>query len=280
MAYEDALAELYQAPNSQFVAERKRLAADLKAAGDAAGAKRLADRKRPTVSAWVVNQLYWHARDAFDEMLATAEQLRKGHLKASAAHREAIAKLRKRAAALLEDSGHAATEATLRRVTTTLSALAATGGFDPDLPGTLAADRDPPGFEAVGLLGAPDDEAEPEAEQEDEKPAAKPAAKPSDGTHDLDRARAARKQKEDDEADERRRVEMAEKKREEEARKRKAAERHRYEAALRTAKGDLDAAERKVKQVEKQLEQAQKDVAKAEEAIEDIQAQIAKLDED
>jgi len=271
VAYEEALTELYQVPLTQFVAERKRLATDLKAAGDAAGAKRLADRKRPTVSAWAINQLYWHARDAFDELLATAEQLRKGHLKASAAHRDAIAKLRKRAATILEDSGHAATEATLRRVATTLSALAAAGGFDPDPPGTLAADRDPPGFEAAGIPSPPDEE-----EQE-----AEPATKPKhDGKHELDTARDDKQKQADDAAEERRHAEMAEKKRDEEARKRKAAERHRFEAALRTAKGDLDAAERKVKQLEKQVEQAQKDVTRAQEAIEDIEGRIAALDEE
>jgi hypothetical protein len=270
VAYEDALKELYQAPLTQFVAERKRLAADLKS-GDAAGAKRLLARKRPTVSAWVVNQLYWHARDAFDEMLATAEQLRRGHLKASASHREAIAKLRKRAAAILEDSGHAATESTLRRVTTTLSALAATGGFDPDPPGTLAADRDPPGFEAVGIPSGPDEE-----EEEEEEPA--PKAKQTDGKHDLDKARAAHKKKQDNDAEERRRVEMAEKKAAEEERKRKKAERHKLEAALRGAKGDLDSAERAVKQIEKQLEKANKDVAHAQEAVDDIAARLAELE--
>jgi hypothetical protein len=267
VAYEEALQELYQAPLTQFVAERKRLAGDLKASGDAAGAKRLADRKRPTVSAWVVNQLYWHARDALDELLATAEQLRKGHLKASAAHREALAKLRKRAAAILEDAGHAATEATLRRVTTTLSALAASGGFDPDPPGTLAADRDPPGFEAAGILSAPGDD----EEEEDEKPAPK-----HDGKQEL--AKAREKQHVDDEvAEARKRAEMAEKKREEDERKRKAAQRHQLEAALRTAKGDRETAERKVKQLEKQLEQAGKDVVKAQEAIDDIAAKIDEL---
>jgi hypothetical protein len=272
VAYEDALQELYQAPLTQFVAERKRLATELKS-GDAAGAKRLLARKRPTVSAWVVNQLYWHARDAFDEMLATAEQLRKGHLKASASHREAIAKLRKRAATILEDSGHAATEATLRRVTTTLSALAATGGFDPDPPGTLDADRDPPGFEAVGIPSAPDDE---EDDEQDEPP---PKAKQTDGKHDLDKARAAHNKKQDDDAEERRRAEMAEKKAAEEERKRKKAERHKLEAVLRGAKGDLDNAERTVKQIEKQLEKANKDVARAQEAVDDIAARLAELDD-
>lgn len=269
MDYEDALQELSQVPLSQFVAERKRLADELKAKGDAVGAKRLLARKRPPVSAWVVNQLYWHARDAFDEMLATAEQLRKGHLKASTAHREAMAKLRKRAAAILEDSGHAATEATLRRVMTTLAALAATGNFDPDPPGALAADRDPPGFEAIGIPTAPSDE----DEGEEEAPAPK-----HDGKDDLAKARAAHKKKQEDDAEERRRAEIAEKRRAEEERKRKAAARHRLEAALRTAKGDLDARERAVKQLEKQLDKAHADVADAQEAVDDIAAKLAELD--
>ncbi len=257
MAYDEALQELYQAPLSQFVAERKRLAGDLKSSGDAAGAKRLLERKRPTVSAWVVNQLYWHARDAFDQMLATAEQLRKGHLKASADHRDAIAKLRKRAATLLEDAGHAATEATLRRVTTTLAALAATGSWEPDLPGTLAADLDPPGFEAVGIVAPRVDEEEDE--EEDTKP------------------RAAHEQPAAEDAAERRRAEMEEKKRAEEERKRKKIERHRLEAALRGAKGDLADAEREVKQIEKQLEKAHNDVERARTAVEEIGAQLDEL---
>ncbi len=57
--------------------------------------------------------------------------------------REALATLRGRAATLLTESGHGATESTLRKVTTTLSALAANGGFDPDPPGALGADREP-----------------------------------------------------------------------------------------------------------------------------------------
>lgn len=262
MAYDSALQELYQAPLTQFVAERKRLAGELKAGGDAAGAKRLLERKRPTMSAWAVNQLYWHARDAFDEMLATAEQLRKGYLQASGPHREAIAKLRKRAAAILEDSGHAATEATLRRVATTLSALAASGGFEPELPGTLAADRDPPGFEAAGIPS-------PVVDEDEDKNEA-PAPKKHDGKQ---------AQKQDDDT-EQRRAEMAEKKRAEEERKRKKMERHKLEVALRGAKGELDDAERAVKQLEKQLEKATKDVARAREAARDIEAQVAELDDE
>lgn len=276
MAYDDALQELSQVPLSQFVAERKRLANELKAAGDAAGAKRLLARKRPTVSAWGVNQLYWHARDAFDEMLATAEQLRKGHLKASAHHRDSIAKLRQRAATMLEDSGHAASESTLRRVTTTLSALAATGSFDPDPPGALAADRDPPGFEAIGIPSEPLEEEEEEEAEEEPTPAPKHHA----GKDELAKVRAAREREAAADAEARRRAEMAERKRREEEEKRRKAERHKLESALRAARTELDTRERAVKQLEKQLDKARKDVDEAQTEVDEITAKLAELDAD
>src|SRR5215471_10899698 len=157
--YEDAVSTLYRSSVETFVAERKRLAAELKTAGDKAGAARLAKLARPSVSAWTVNQLFWQARDVFDELLAAGQRLRGGDLAASQAHREAMAKLRARAALLLEGSAHAATESTLRRVMNSLSALAASGGFDPDPPGALAEDRQPPGFDLAGMelpeTGAP-----------------------------------------------------------------------------------------------------------------------------
>ena len=152
MDYARAVAALYQAPHGEFVTERKRLAAELKAAGDRDGAKTLAKLARPPVSAWAVNQLYWHAREAFDRLMATAALLRDGDLSASPAHRDALGKLRQRAATILTQGGHTATEATLRRTAQTLAAIAAFGTFDPDPPGALASDRDPPGFDAASIL--------------------------------------------------------------------------------------------------------------------------------
>ena len=158
----NAVAELYQVPLEQFVAERKRLA---KESGD----KSLLQRKKPSISAWVVNQLYWHARDAFDRMMETADQLRNGKLDADKPHRDAIAKLRQRAATILEDAGHAATEGVLRRVTTTLAALAAAGTWEPSEPGALAYDLDPPGFGALGIAAIAPDEAPPAHEHHAKK---------------------------------------------------------------------------------------------------------------
>jgi hypothetical protein len=152
-SYDDAVGELYRSAHDAFVAERKRLAGELKAAGDKAGAARLAKLARPTLSAWAVNQLWWHAREPFERLLAAAVRLRAGDQGGASERRDALAALKSRAASLLVEAGHAVSEGTLRRITTTLSALAAGGGFDPDPPGALAADRDPPGFDAAGLGG-------------------------------------------------------------------------------------------------------------------------------
>ncbi len=239
---DDALRALYQAPHEQFVAERKRLAAALRAAGDRAGAAKLAKIARPPISAWAVNQLYWHARDSFDELLATAGQLRHGDLAATSAHREAIAKLRQRAANMLADAGHPATEATLRRVTTNLSAIAAAGDFAPDPPGELAADRAAPGFEAAGIAGVRTAATRPAHEAEDHR--------------GVDRQQRA------------------------EARARARAERERVAAALRTARGELDAAERRVHALERELRGAEAAVAKQRKVVEELERTHARSDED
>jgi ElaB/YqjD/DUF883 family membrane-anchored ribosome-binding protein len=245
-AYDAALTELYQAPLPQFIAERKRLAAELKAKKEP-GATTLASKPKPPISAWVVNQLWWHARDTFDDLLKTAEKLRKGQLSASGEHREVIAKLRKRAQSILEDAGHNATESTLRRITTTLAAIAAAGGFDPDPPGTLAEDRDPPGFEAVGIPSEPIEHVE----------------KPK---------HHAPKEHEDELAREREKKRAAE-----EEKKRKAAEKHRLEAALRSAKVELHDRERDVAAAEKDLAAATEKAERAQERVDELQKAIDDL---
>ena len=48
--YDDAFTTLYRAPFDAFVAERKRLAAELKTKGDAPGAARLSAVTRPPIT--------------------------------------------------------------------------------------------------------------------------------------------------------------------------------------------------------------------------------------
>ena len=155
---------LFKLPLEEFTAARNALAAALKAAGSGDEAAAVKALTKPPLSAWAVNQLYWHHRKPFEQLMAAGDRLRKAQAAQLAgkpaelrgpmeAHRDAVAELTKRAAALLRDSGHPPTPDLTRRVTTTLEALAVYGNQDgAPQPGRLTADVDPPGFEALTAL--------------------------------------------------------------------------------------------------------------------------------
>jgi hypothetical protein len=239
-------AALYQAPLSEFVAERKRLSAELKAAGDKDGAARLAKLPRPTASAWTVNQLWWHEQQAFEELLQAAAAVKIGDREAGARHKAALNRLKELATELLQASGNAATETTLRRVTTTLSAIAASGGFAPDAPGTLGADRDPPGFEALGFVS---------------EASAHPApATPAAPDRAAERAAEA----------ERRRTEEAE-------RQRRVAERERLSTALEEARALEATQQRDLSRLRGELETAERGLKETRALLAQIEQQLASL---
>ena len=74
MDVESAAAELYALPPGEFTARRTALAAEAKSGGDAAAAKAIGALRRPTVSAWLVNQLVRGEEGAEDDVDAL-EQL-------------------------------------------------------------------------------------------------------------------------------------------------------------------------------------------------------------
>ena len=232
--YDAAVEALYRGPLEVFVAERKRLAQELKVGGDKEGAARLAKLGRPSISAWAVNQLFWRERETFDRLLATAARLKKGEHAAGTEHRRTLSALRARATVRLEGAGHAAPESTLRRVTMTLSAIAASGSFEPDPPGALTGDRDPPGFEAIAGGFETGASSAPQAKRE--------------------RQRAA---------EERRRLE------EEQARNR--AERERLESSLRAARTELSTQERDVERLRHELSVAESRVERTQSMIDKLQ---------
>ena len=262
-AYEEAVQAVYRAPLASFVAERHGQTAALRAAGDEAAAAKLAKCPRPTISAWTVNQLYWHARDAFDDMLAAAERVRAGDRTAAGDHREAIARLRKRAVAILKEARRGATEATLRRVTTTLAAIAATGGFDPDLPGTLAADRDPPGFEVIAPPARSDARL-----RRAESPRVRPRARDAAAEREPARRDAAR-----------RAAEAAERRRREAERARRSTERDRLATKLRAARAELGTRDREVSVLQKQMREAEQALGKARNAVQALEHALSALAE-
>ena len=299
-SYDDAVAALYQSPHEKFVGERKRLSAELKAGGDKAGAARLAKLPRPSISAWAVNQLWWLARANFDELMAAAELLRGGERQAASAHREALIRLRTRAGTLLGAAGHAATEGTLRRVVTTLSALAATGGFDPDPAGALSVDRDPPGFDAArlrfvpGLASNADREGtnitavepagvpqKPEVMRQSPDADAAGAEVKAQANAEAERQRLEQERARGEAAEKRQRLEQeraqaeAEGQRLEQERARAEAERQRLQAELRTARGQVEAHARDVERLRKQLTDAEQQQALARETLETLEQELA-----
>ncbi len=173
---------LYQIPLDAFVEARNALAARLKASGDKEAAGRVKALARPSVSAWVSNQVYWQARQEFEVFVASVERLRTAQLTgavggaalrdAMKARRDALEVVLRRAEGLLAGSGHGSTPATLLRVSKTLEALAAEGGRPaPVRPGRLAQDLEPPGFEALAAMGeAGPPASSPKAEPAVEKP--------------------------------------------------------------------------------------------------------------
>ena len=155
---------LFQARLSEFTAARNALAAKLKNEDDVEASERVKKFAKPPISAWVANQLYWRHRKAFDRLLAAGDQFRKAQAAQLAgksadlrapldARRQALADLTTLAGGVLREAGHPAVPDTMRRILTTLEALA-TYGEHPDAPqaGRLTADVDPPGFEALAAL--------------------------------------------------------------------------------------------------------------------------------
>ena len=247
-----AVEALFRAPLNEFVAERKRLSGELKASGDKQAATKLSQLTRPSVSAWAVNQLWWRQRTAFEALLQAAAQVKAGDREASKQHRDALAELRQQATTLLEEAGNAASEGTLRRIATTLSALAAAGGFAPDPPGGLVADRDPPGFEtfvasSTSLAARGQVSSRPPA---------------------IDAAAAAKAE----------RAAEAERQRAEEAeRERRRAERQRLSGALREAQQLRGAQQREVIRLKEELDTAEQGLRQTQTLLAEIEAQLASL---
>jgi hypothetical protein len=155
---------LFQLALPEFTAARNALAARLQKAGDKDAAATVKSLAKPPVSAWVVNQLYWRNREAFERLLTAGARLRQAQASQLAGHasnlrellnvhRETLTELSKEASALLSQSGHQPSPDVMRRVTMTLEGLAAQGLLEgAPSAGRLTADVDPPGFETISAL--------------------------------------------------------------------------------------------------------------------------------
>jgi hypothetical protein len=160
------LDELYGLPLEEFTAARDRLAGELRESGDDA-ASEVKKLRRPTVSAWALNQLVRNHRKEVQELLKVGDDVRAalsggGPEKmrdVSARRRRVIDRLTDRTGEQLAHAGHATSRTTLDKVGDTL--MAATmdeDAADALRTGRLTRELSPPsGFEAAlgGQIPAP-----------------------------------------------------------------------------------------------------------------------------
>jgi DNA repair exonuclease SbcCD ATPase subunit len=165
---EEEIDRLYGKPLGEFTAARDALARDLRRAGDSAAANEVKALRKPTVSAWAINQLARYERMKVRSVLVGGEKLRNAHAEllgggrpakvteASDAERKAISHLVSSAAKILSQAGHSPNESTLERVASTLRAAAVDDEGRLLLEkGRLTRDLDPSGFGPLGAVATP-----------------------------------------------------------------------------------------------------------------------------
>jgi hypothetical protein len=135
---DEELDRLFEAPLGEFVAVRNELAKGLRAEGREEEADEVAALNKPPVPVWVVNQLARRERRDVDLLLDVGHRLRAAHGEsdpakarqafdsARQAEHDALRRLSKAAAALLEEEQGTARQRMLDRVAATLRAAAVT----------------------------------------------------------------------------------------------------------------------------------------------------------
>ena len=184
---ERELDRLFQAPFAEFVGTRNGLASQLKKAGRPEESARVRGLAKPTYTAWLVNQLYWTAREELDAYLSAADRVRAlegaliegkkatGHADAIAARTVALDTLLARAASRAGDEGTPLSPALAERLRTTLEAIGAFGSAAAKHQrGRLQEDLDPPGFAAFASLAAGRPSAPPSSSGGSKREAAAP----------------------------------------------------------------------------------------------------------
>ena len=145
--------ELYRGPLTEFTAARNALVKTQRGAD----ASRIRKLVKPSVVAWAVNQVYWHARKIYDQLIKSGERLRQAQIAAlegkkaadvrdaSDAHRRAIADAVKEAQRLASAAGSQPGPDALMRTFEALSLASE----PPEPPGRLTKELQPAGFEAL-----------------------------------------------------------------------------------------------------------------------------------
>jgi hypothetical protein len=152
---------LYAAPLAEFVSRRKEIADSLRGAGFVAEAEEVAKRKKPSISAWVVNRLAQSNQLDLQRLLRAGEALEEAQTSLLAGKPSAFEEARKEEAAavrLLQKAARdvvpTASAAILDRVVQTLRSATSAEHRALLKSGRLTDDLEPLGFEAFSHAAA------------------------------------------------------------------------------------------------------------------------------
>ena len=158
---EEELDRLYTLEPDSFVAQRERLARGLRKAGQREEAEQVKRLRKPTLSAWTINQLARQERRDIDLLLDAGHRLREAQQgllagedrtsldEARRTQRDALASLRQAARRILGEAGRG-NEAVLDRTMGTLQAAAVLSeGRELLARGRLTGDLEATGFELL-----------------------------------------------------------------------------------------------------------------------------------
>jgi hypothetical protein len=132
---EEALDRLYAAPLERFVALRRELAAELRARGDMKGSSEVAAAKKPSRTAWAINQVVRRSPErlsaAFDAYAAAERAQAEGDAEAmrktARAYRDGLAEVVRESSGILTESGARVSATQARQMSETIRAAVAGG---------------------------------------------------------------------------------------------------------------------------------------------------------
>ena len=255
---------LYALPLQEFVSARNAVAKTRRKAGHRAAADHIKSLSKPTLSAWIVNQLVRSRLTMVETLVAALDRIRMAQVGALEGRtdlpslaeskrdeRDTMAALETAAAQILAERGQAASPAIVQRALRSLRAAAA----DPEarellLAGRMSTDHVEPGFEGLAIAASPLPDRRPEPTPPASRDQA--ATTPALGTIDLEIKRTQR---------------AAAAKREEEAMARAREEQRRAREAERmTVSKQIDQIRRSIestREVENRLTRRQHEAARA-----------------